>query len=296
MGYRQCAECGGEYQAWVARCLDCDAPLGALVPIDGPPPDREHDDAVARRTTSLAIDALPPRSRERLRMLLRGADVRFEMDQEHVWFPEERLPAVDAILRDIRDRDGSGDAAPEHGQRQREPGLPADRALVGPALRDQHDRPLEHVGAWPRALAKIVDSLIATALIGVSTLAVAAPWLGWLGFLAILAALESRYGRTPGKVVVGVHVQDLDGNPPRLLAATVRNAWQLVGLVPLVVPTLVAPVLEIAMSGSIGWLIARDPLCRGPHDRVAGTVVVRTRQPIRRRLVVSQRAIRAEET
>ena len=46
--------------------------------------------------------------------------------------------------------------------------------------------------------------------------------------IALLAFAEARYGRTPGKALVGIRVLLLDGSPTTTLAAIVRNAFRVI--------------------------------------------------------------------
>lgn len=89
-----------------------------------------------------------------------------------------------------------------------------------------------------------------------------------LAGLAYHATFESLGGATPGKLVVGLRVAAEHGEVPGLVAATSRNLWLLVGLVPWVgglVLLVVAPVIAVSVS--------RHPHHRGRHDELAGTSV-----------------------
>lgn len=85
-------------------------------------------------------------------------------------------------------------------------------------------------------------------------------------YLTYSFAFEWRYGRTPGKVNRGLVVVMADGAPCTLRASAVRNLLRYVDV--LGVPPLVVGLVVAAASGG-----------RRVGDRVAGTVVVRTRAP-----------------
>lgn len=99
--------------------------------------------------------------------------------------------------------------------------------------------------------------------------------------LAVLSALvvvalevvpTAFWGRTPGKMMLGLRVVEMTtGRPPGLLRSILRglllHAWVGVPLVGFVVP--VAVTLTTVLS----------PSTRGLHDKAAGTVVVDTADP-----------------
>jgi uncharacterized RDD family membrane protein YckC len=116
--------------------------------------------------------------------------------------------------------------------------------------------------------------------------------------VAYYAGSWARWGMTPGQRVCGVAVRALGpgeppvrGAPPTLppdpervpaQAATVR--WAALQLLPLCAGSLAAAgalPLEVVTLLNAGWYLflfitaAIDPLRRGFHDRLAGTVVVR---------------------
>lgn len=282
--YRHCPQCGSEYQAWVERCLDCDVALGVPVSSELPPPEIKYEDEPDRRTTSVEIDDLSDAQRERLRMLLRGPDIRFEMSADQLWFPEGHAGEVDDLLEDVR-----GIAAVHHSSSRRrtprESRARPDRKIVTPEVEPSDDEPFEYAGAWPRGLAKIIDAWIIGIAFGLYSLVLEPiPYATWIFFVALLASLEFLFGRTPGKAIVGIRVENLAGEPPSLPAAMLRNAWQLVALLPVL-----GPWLTLIVQGGIGWLIRQEPMHRGPHDLMAHTFVVRSREPIRRRLISGER-------
>jgi uncharacterized RDD family membrane protein YckC len=88
-------------------------------------------------------------------------------------------------------------------------------------------------------------------------------------FLAIYELVPTAlWGRTPGKVIVGTRVVGIDdGRPPGWKRAILR--W-------------ILPALAFQVQ-VVGWVLAlliravlvADPLRRGVHDRLSGTIVVR---------------------
>lgn len=219
-------------------------------------------------------------------MLLRGTDIRFEMTADQLWFPESSTDEVDDLLEDVRALVQEDDGHPSRRRAPSDSRARPDRMVVRPRIEPSEDEPFEHVSAWPRALAKIIDAWIIGIAFGLSSLVLEPiPAVTWIFFIALLASLESMFGRTPGKAVVGIRVENLAGEPPSLPAAMLRNAWQLVALVPML-----GAWLTLVAQGGIGWVIRHEPMHRGPHDLLAHTFVVRSRDPIRRRLISSERA------
>jgi uncharacterized RDD family membrane protein YckC len=89
------------------------------------------------------------------------------------------------------------------------------------------------------------------------------PWLaGFLGLLAVFYAcyFTGTTGQTPGKLLLGLHVVDAAGRPPRYPRATARAVVGLLG---------------IALAGLGLAPIAFDPAGRALHDRMFRTRVVR---------------------
>jgi hypothetical protein len=90
--------------------------------------------------------------------------------------------------------------------------------------------------------------------------------LGWIGiyFTAFLALWK---GRTPGKRLLGIRVVQLDGQPVGWWDAFGRFGGYAAGLA----------------TGLLGFLqVFWDPNRQALHDKVAGTVVIRTRGPGKR--------------
>ena len=91
------------------------------------------------------------------------------------------------------------------------------------------------------------------------------------------AYLEATQGRTPGKAVMGLRVENLVGDHPTMRQAVVRNAYLavvLIGILPLI-GAAVAALAFLVVAGRVAATISDDPLWRrGWHDRLAGTRVV----------------------
>jgi uncharacterized RDD family membrane protein YckC len=137
---------------------------------------------------------------------------------------------------------------------------------------------------FDRAIAALIDLLVCYVLLELPVVYVALELFGdeyaWLGaaapvlslvvlvplYLTYSFAFEWQYGRTPGKVNRGLVVVTTDGRPCTLRASAIRNLLRYVDL--LGVPPLVIGLVVAAVSGG-----------QRVGDRVAGTVVVRTRAP-----------------
>lgn len=125
-----------------------------------------------------------------------------------------------------------------------------------------------------RFLARVVDvALLAALLAGAGQLTGFGP--GWLvgGALAVLsyfAGFDAALGTTPGKRLLGLRVVTAEGTRPTLVAALRRESFTLLGAIPFVGP--------FAALGVWIWFLVvmrRGPDGAGPHDRLAGTRVVR---------------------
>lgn len=137
---------------------------------------------------------------------------------------------------------------------------------------------LEYVGFWPRVGAALIDTLLVLALCIPLVTAVYGRqyWLssdliqGPADFLitwvlpAVAVILFWVYRQaTPGKIAIGARIVDAkSGEKPSTAQCVVRYAGYYVAMLPLMVGIL--------------W-VAFDPRKQGWHDKLAGTVVVRTR-------------------
>lgn len=189
-------------------------------------------------------------------------------------------PAVARALADVRDgsatEDGQG-AAPASRVR------PDRRTrVVPPPIRSAVEPPASARGAGVprRIVARFVDGWIAGTAVFLLTNATAWPVWPWsLVAIVALTGAESMFGRTPGKLLLGLRVEGPDGWPPTLAAASVRNAFQLIGFIPVV-----GGWAELGVVLAIVISIAADAERRGVHDQLAGTIVVATREELTERV------------
>lgn len=156
-------------------------------------------------------------------------------------------------------------------------------------------------GLVRRLLARLVDLVLVLGLpplvvgggvlvarsAGLPPLVVLVPGLlvaaGWLlpGWPLLERAALARFGRTPGKALLGVEVRAADGGPIVPSEASVRS-------VVILMPTVLLPALgfmvglgpaSVALPVAFGIALAvdalRTPDRRTAADRAAGTVVVR---------------------
>ncbi len=89
-------------------------------------------------------------------------------------------------------------------------------------------------------------------------------------WFAYHVGLEATIGTTLGKRLMRVRVVDVAGGAPGLGSAVLRNAWLLAGLLPIV-----GGVLWLAAIVVITAALTRADGRTAPHDRLAGTRVVR---------------------
>ena len=94
-----------------------------------------------------------------------------------------------------------------------------------------------------------------------------------------LVGAETVTGRTPGKAALGLEVRRVDGRPASLRDVATRRVWMLVYLVLPVIGHGLSSGVAFVVLLSVLWTISRDPEGRGWHDRLAGTVVVRSDGP-----------------
>jgi uncharacterized RDD family membrane protein YckC len=89
-------------------------------------------------------------------------------------------------------------------------------------------------------------------------------------FFGYFVWFESSRGATIGKSVVGIEVQGPDGGPPSVERAMKRNAWMLLGLIPLI-----GGLLSLVALIAIIITIASGSDMQGIHDQWATTAVLR---------------------
>lgn len=139
---------------------------------------------------------------------------------------------------------------------------------------------LEYVGFWPRVLASIIDTILlmivmaplAKVVYGDGFFAynyeatIHSPGEFWLNFVlpavAVIAFWSARHA-TPGKMVIGAKIVDAKtGGAPSLGQHIIRYLGYFVSIFPFCLGLL--------------W-VAFDKRKQGWHDKIAGTVVVRTK-------------------
>jgi uncharacterized RDD family membrane protein YckC len=165
------------------------------------------------------------------------------------------------------------------------------------ALDDAAPGQIEHAGIWTRAAAAAIDLVFASLLIGL---------LGGLGlvvYIVVVTVAHGFYGQTPGKYLLRIQVQRLDGGRLGLalsLARTFANLWLpfLIGLLILLTQglralqgnvvqlakidgfrELIVPIIGsyavLTLIYVAGFLIAAfHRQKRGAHDLLVGSEVV----------------------
>jgi len=133
---------------------------------------------------------------------------------------------------------------------------------------------LEYAGFWLRAVAVFVDTILVLAIVGMLAFglfafAFSAPGIGGLSFWAIPVAVwlywalseSSSLQATPGKVMAGIRVVDMDGRRLTFGRATGR---------------FLARLLSHVIPFGVGFLMAGfTPRKQALHDLIAGTLVVK---------------------
>ncbi len=95
--------------------------------------------------------------------------------------------------------------------------------------------------------------------------------------LAYFTLMESRTGKTLGKMLLKLETHGAAGGMPTVEEALKRNLWVAIGVIG-VLPFLgwLSGPLELAAVIAIMVTISSSPTKQGWHDRWAGTQVVRT--------------------
>jgi len=89
------------------------------------------------------------------------------------------------------------------------------------------------------------------------------------GFLYFLG-FEVATGSTPGKKILGLHVNGSGGAPkPSVKDSALRNAYMLLNLIPCI-----GPILWFIAAIAIAVTISSSPTKQGWTDRLAGTQVI----------------------
>ena len=226
------------------------------MPQDGA--DLTHD--VERVDVSTFSDT----QRDMLWMRLRAGDVLHAFDGHDVTVPATRAgelsDAVAWVRREVR--------APPRGYPQPHPfQRTAGRGVVVAAR-------------WRRVAAALIDSVVLTML------SVAAHRLGASRRLVVLIGalyvivMTWRWGRTVGKFLIEIRVVDAARRRPNLRQSIVR--WAAVGWIGIAARWTGGDANRLLFFAQLAIYVPAlyDPLGRGLHDRLAGTMVVCT---VRRR-------------
>ncbi len=129
---------------------------------------------------------------------------------------------------------------------------------------------VEYAGFWIRFAAALIDGVvlwIPTAIVNAIVTASANPAVGWVFYIVVgwlyYALMESSPKQaTLGKMALGLVVTDLDGKRISFGRATGRHFAKFISAITLL----------------IGYLmVAWDERKQGLHDKIAGTLVVKTR-------------------
>lgn len=287
---RYCPACAGEFHAHVRHCPDCDVPLGSAVPAPSALPESAVS-VGADPMVRIELPALSEHKRERLALLARGVGGAMPPGADRWWVPSSKRDAGEQIVRDLL----AARAWPVSSPRRRPIAASAVRTDRRRRRADGDALPDDQLGArgaslWPRFLARSIDDIIggllAVAVVLVSELRMGpehgagglalAHSLGWFAnllWLAIRVGCEVRWGRTPGKAVLGLRVISRGGTAVTWRQAATRNAWVLAGHLPAV-----GRPLANVVAAVIAWTVYRRPDHQGVHDRIAGTLVVRDRR------------------
>jgi uncharacterized RDD family membrane protein YckC len=149
-----------------------------------------------------------------------------------------------------------------------------------------HGAQTQPVGPWIRLLARIIDAfvllipnVIVSWAVGGGNNIFQAGFRSWIASvittaitLAYFVWLESAKGQSVGKMALSMRVSGPDGQLPTVEQALRRNAWLLLGIIPIL-----GSLASIAIAIAIAVTISNDPAGRGLHDDFAGgTLVTRT--------------------
>ena len=129
----------------------------------------------------------------------------------------------------------------------------------------------------PRFLARLVDSFIlglaylpiALILIFSDVSATVSNIVAAIVFLGYFALMEANKGQTLGKMLLKLKTVAPDGGVPSLEMTLRRNAWYLLGVIPIV-----GGLLELGAVIFIAYTISQSMMNVGWHDTFAGTRVI----------------------
>ena len=126
---------------------------------------------------------------------------------------------------------------------------------------DGADEGSNYAGFLVRLGAAIIDSLITGVPAAIITSFTDIPAFGTVLSVVYYVIFTYARGQTPGKMLLGLHVVDDDGNKPNLRTVLMR---EVVG----------KAISALALLIGYLWIIW-DPRKRGWHDHIAGTFVVK---------------------
>ncbi|MFN0030417.1 MAG: RDD family protein [Acidimicrobiales bacterium] len=286
-----CPSCGDEFQPHMTICPDCEVALRT----DAPPAPASAKDvastepagpAPVRGSTVIDLADLTPDTRRTISLMLRGEEIFHEWRGTNLSYPTAHGDTVTEIIEW---------ASPSGGELR--PARPSEWDPDGAARR--RDETLVLAARRARLGAAVLDSIIESMAL---TAVVLMAWvlggrgqavprpvllLVWAAVLVYRFVATGEFGQTAGKYLLGIKVIAAGGEPIGWGQAVIRvfapwtflMAW---GQVPS--PWLDRPVLA-PVVWTVVWLVGVayvlpilwDPYCRGLHDRLAGTIVVRSR-------------------
>lgn len=91
-----------------------------------------------------------------------------------------------------------------------------------------------------------------------------------IAYFGYYVYFEANQGATLGKKILNLKVVAADGSPPTMEAAAKRNAWMLIGLIPVL-----GGILGFIAVIVIAVTISSNAHNRGKHDEFADTAVMR---------------------
>ena len=263
MATRWCPQCRAGYQSWATECMDCFVPLVDELPAEEP---ADHSIVV------YDVADWPLERRAALDAVLRAEEIVHEWADGELRVGATHEAVVDALVEEF---DEPVDL-PE----------PLDVGEPEPEPDDEDAEGLSIASPWRRFTGWLADGLLFTAAFLVIGIVASTPDRRSVAFHAAYSAVvavyeivgTARWGQTLGKRFVGIRVVERGtGRPPGWGRAVVR--WSLPAV------AIVTEGLITGVGGVVGQLVflvvylpvAWDPLARGLHDRLAGTVVVDSR-------------------
>ena len=144
------------------------------------------------------------------------------------------------------------------------PAVPEAEVVVpAPAALPQ----LRYAGWWSRVFALLLDAVVVFFAIGFVASVMSAPGLVELVLIPAYFGGFPAFanGVTPGKAALGIAIRTADGGK----LAFGRSLWRVIATC-LVWVTVIGMIIDAILAGS-------DPKRQSLHDKMAGTIVVRTR-------------------